>query len=73
MSLKVALNHLQAVRGVGKSRPVCGQVKGSYLVGLQFLLNPGRPFVMRSIDPRIAWAAWTSVESVVWGWGGVGV
>lgn len=48
MSLKVALNHLQAVRGVGKSRHVCGQVKGSYLVGLQFLLNPGRPFVMRS-------------------------
>lgn len=46
MSLKVAVNHLQAVRGIGKSRHVCGQVKGSYLVGPQFLLNPGRPFVM---------------------------
>ena len=30
-----------------------GRSKESYLIGPQFLLNPGSPFIRRSIDPRI--------------------
>ena len=30
-----------------------GRSKESYLIGPQLLLNPGSPFIRRSIDPRI--------------------